>query len=33
MTEFTLPVGVTVLERGWLSSNNICDTRRGPVPH
>jgi glyoxylase-like metal-dependent hydrolase (beta-lactamase superfamily II) len=31
MTEFTLPVGVTVLERGWLSSNNILIQGTGPA--
>lgn len=31
MTEFTLPPGVTVLERGWLSSNNILITGDGPT--
>jgi glyoxylase-like metal-dependent hydrolase (beta-lactamase superfamily II) len=29
--EFTLPVGVTVLERGWLSSNNILIQGTGPA--
>ncbi len=31
MTEFTLPAGVTVLERGWLSSNNILILGAGPA--
>ncbi len=31
MTQSTLSPGITVLERGWLSSNNILITGSGPV--